>query len=232
MTRWFHDLISSLLSARWMFESKSAPQITWECSRTRKKSATVLDPIAHSVFSHCGKWMRFLFKYIGFRSHCPHAPPGSSALQSQSLPASIASCTRIPPRIARNARSHHPDSTRRETLAIRVSRLDFYFSGRLAAPDARNLFRRPSFSQICTSIRRHMRRDCKYFEFLIFSVIWIYRIWRGCQTATARDLKSRGEIKFFYCGGQFCVVWTSPSETVGTQSEKGIFFFGMCREAR
>ena len=36
MTRWFHDLISSLLSAKWMSESKSAPQITLEGSRTRK----------------------------------------------------------------------------------------------------------------------------------------------------------------------------------------------------
>ena len=36
MTRWFHDLISSLLSAKWMFESKSVPQITLECSRTKK----------------------------------------------------------------------------------------------------------------------------------------------------------------------------------------------------
>ena len=45
MTRWFHDLISSLLSAKWMFESKSAPQITLEGSRTRKKSAKVIDLI-------------------------------------------------------------------------------------------------------------------------------------------------------------------------------------------
>ena len=43
MTRWFHDLISSLLSANWISESKSAPQITLEGSRTRKKSAKVID---------------------------------------------------------------------------------------------------------------------------------------------------------------------------------------------
>ena len=36
MTWWFHDLNSSLLSAKWMSESKSAPQITLEGSRTRK----------------------------------------------------------------------------------------------------------------------------------------------------------------------------------------------------
>ena len=30
MTRWFHDLISSLLSLKWMSESKSASQITLE----------------------------------------------------------------------------------------------------------------------------------------------------------------------------------------------------------
>ena len=45
MTRWFHNLISSLLSAKWMSESKSAPQITLEGSRTRKKSAKVIDLI-------------------------------------------------------------------------------------------------------------------------------------------------------------------------------------------
>ena len=45
MTRWFHDLISSLLSAKWMSESKSAPQITLEGSRTRKTSAKVIDLI-------------------------------------------------------------------------------------------------------------------------------------------------------------------------------------------
>ena len=45
MTRWFHDLISSLLSAKWMSESKSAPQITLEGSRTQKKSAKVIDLI-------------------------------------------------------------------------------------------------------------------------------------------------------------------------------------------
>ena len=45
MTRWFHDLVSSLLSAKWMSESKSAPQITLEGSRTRKKSAKVIDLI-------------------------------------------------------------------------------------------------------------------------------------------------------------------------------------------
>ena len=44
MTRWFLDLISSLLSAKWMSESKSAPQITLEGSRT-KKSAKVIDLI-------------------------------------------------------------------------------------------------------------------------------------------------------------------------------------------
>ena len=38
MTQWFHDLISSLLSAKWMSESKSAPQITLESSKTLKKS--------------------------------------------------------------------------------------------------------------------------------------------------------------------------------------------------
>ena len=42
MTQWFHDLISSLISAKWMSESKSAPQITLEGSRTRKKSAKVI----------------------------------------------------------------------------------------------------------------------------------------------------------------------------------------------
>ena len=45
VTRWFHDLISSLLSAKWMSESKPAPQITLEGSRTRKKSAKVIDLI-------------------------------------------------------------------------------------------------------------------------------------------------------------------------------------------
>ena len=45
MTRWFHDLISSILSAKWMSESKSAPQITLEGSRTRKKSAKNIDLI-------------------------------------------------------------------------------------------------------------------------------------------------------------------------------------------
>ena len=45
MTWWFHDVISSLLSAKWMSESKSAPQITLEGSRTRKKSAKVIDLI-------------------------------------------------------------------------------------------------------------------------------------------------------------------------------------------
>ena len=45
MTRWFHDLISSILSAKWMSESKSAPQITLEGSRTKKKSAKVIDLI-------------------------------------------------------------------------------------------------------------------------------------------------------------------------------------------
>ena len=45
MTRGFHDLISSLLSAKWMSESKSAPQITLEGSRTRKMSAKVIDLI-------------------------------------------------------------------------------------------------------------------------------------------------------------------------------------------
>ena len=45
MTRWFHDLISSLLSAKLMSESKSAPQITLEGSRTRRKSAKVIDLI-------------------------------------------------------------------------------------------------------------------------------------------------------------------------------------------
>ena len=43
MTWWFHDVITSLLSAKWMSESKSAPQITLEGSRTRKKSAKVID---------------------------------------------------------------------------------------------------------------------------------------------------------------------------------------------
>ena len=42
MTWWFHDVISSLLSVKWMSESKSAPQITLEGSRTRKKSAKVI----------------------------------------------------------------------------------------------------------------------------------------------------------------------------------------------
>ena len=92
-----------------------------------------------TVFSHCGKWMRFLFKSWGFRSHCPHAPSGSSALQSQSPPASIASYTRIPPRIARNASSHHPDHPRRQLRAMRVSRLEFNFSGLPAALDARDI---------------------------------------------------------------------------------------------
>ena len=41
----FHDLISSLFSEKWMSESKSAPQITLEGSRTRKKSAKVIDLI-------------------------------------------------------------------------------------------------------------------------------------------------------------------------------------------
>ena len=45
MTRWFHDLISSILSAKWMSESKSAPQITLEGSTTRKKSAKFIDLI-------------------------------------------------------------------------------------------------------------------------------------------------------------------------------------------
>ena len=45
MTRWFHDLISSLLSAKWMSESKSAPKIALEGSRTRKKPAKVIDLI-------------------------------------------------------------------------------------------------------------------------------------------------------------------------------------------
>ena len=45
MTRWLHDFISSLLSAKWMSESKSAPQITLEGSKTRKKSAKVIDLI-------------------------------------------------------------------------------------------------------------------------------------------------------------------------------------------
>ena len=151
--------------------------------------------------------MRFLFKYMGFRSHCPHAPPGSSALQSQSLPASIASCTRIPPRIARNARSHHPDSPRRETLAIRVSRLEFYFSGRPAALDARNLFRRPSFFlQICTSIRRHMRRDCDYFEFRnIFCDLNIQDLKEVPAGNCTRSKVTRSN-KFYYCDGQIWVV--------------------------
>ena len=42
MTWWFHDLISSLLSAKWMSESKSAPQITLEGSRTRKSLQSLL----------------------------------------------------------------------------------------------------------------------------------------------------------------------------------------------
>ena len=111
---------------QWTTASDSAPQETplnicrlaighCEVNRGQWPQVTLVGPF--TVFSHCGKWMRFLIKYIGFRSHCPHAPPGSSALQSQSPPASIALCTRIPPRIARNARSHHPDSPRRETLA-------------------------------------------------------------------------------------------------------------------
>ena len=45
MTRRFHDIISSLLSAKWISESKSAPQVTLEGSRTRKKSAKVVDLI-------------------------------------------------------------------------------------------------------------------------------------------------------------------------------------------
>ena len=45
MTRRFHDVISSLFSAKWMSESRWAPQITLECSRTRKKSAKVIDLI-------------------------------------------------------------------------------------------------------------------------------------------------------------------------------------------
>ena len=45
MTRWFHELISSLHSAKWIYESKSAPQITIEGSRTRKKSAKVIELI-------------------------------------------------------------------------------------------------------------------------------------------------------------------------------------------
>ena len=45
MTRWFHDLISSLLSAKCMSESKSAPQITLEGSITPKKSAKFIDLI-------------------------------------------------------------------------------------------------------------------------------------------------------------------------------------------
>ena len=46
MTRWFHDLISSHLSVKWMSDSKLAPQITLESSRTRKsrqRSLTSLD---------------------------------------------------------------------------------------------------------------------------------------------------------------------------------------------
>ena len=45
MARWFHDLISSLLSAKWMSESKSAPQITLEGSRTRKNQKKLIDLI-------------------------------------------------------------------------------------------------------------------------------------------------------------------------------------------
>ena len=36
MTRWFHDLILSHLSVKWMSDSKSAPQITLRSSRTQK----------------------------------------------------------------------------------------------------------------------------------------------------------------------------------------------------
>ena len=43
--RWFYDLISSLLIAKWMSESKSAPQGTLEGSRTRKTSAMFIDLI-------------------------------------------------------------------------------------------------------------------------------------------------------------------------------------------
>ena len=51
MTRWFHDFISNLLSAKWMSESKSAHQITLEGSRTRKKSAKVIDLICPHMTS-------------------------------------------------------------------------------------------------------------------------------------------------------------------------------------
>ena len=42
MTQWFHDLISSLRSVKWMSESKSAPHITLEGRWTWKKSAKVI----------------------------------------------------------------------------------------------------------------------------------------------------------------------------------------------
>ena len=43
MTRWLHALISSHLSVKWMSDSKSATQIILESSRTRRKSAMIID---------------------------------------------------------------------------------------------------------------------------------------------------------------------------------------------
>ena len=43
--RWFHDFISSLLSVKWMSDSKSAHPITLESSRARKNSANVIGTI-------------------------------------------------------------------------------------------------------------------------------------------------------------------------------------------
>ena len=59
MTQWFHDLISSPLSVKWMFDSKSTSQITLKSSRTRKKSAKFIDliwPQLTSVDLHRTGW--------------------------------------------------------------------------------------------------------------------------------------------------------------------------------
>ena len=76
MTRWFHDLISSHLSVKWMSVSKSAPQITLESSRTRKSRQ-------RSLTSYDLSWPRLtcvgtddLWKawvLLGSGTTCPHS---------------------------------------------------------------------------------------------------------------------------------------------------------------
>ena len=51
MTRRFHDIISSHLSVKCMYDSKTAPQITFESGRTRKKSAKVIDLVCPQLTS-------------------------------------------------------------------------------------------------------------------------------------------------------------------------------------